>query len=85
MIIRHITIHNLFTYYGSQTLELPTGEENSLTVVVAPNNSGKTSIIRALKFAFYGEKGMPPNTILAELINNRHKERVDQMYKLETL
>ena len=73
MIIRELTICNLFTYYGPQTLALPADSESALTVVVAPNNSGKTSIIRALKFAFYGERGMPPNSTLANLINNRHK------------
>jgi DNA repair exonuclease SbcCD ATPase subunit len=85
MIIRQVTLHNLFTYHGPQTLELPAEQGSTLTVVVAPNNSGKTSIIRALKFCFYGEKGMPPGSKLANLINNRHKVRVDQMDKLETL
>lgn len=76
MIIHHITIRNLYTYDGKQTLELPVGEDPTLTVVVAPNNSGKTSIIRALKFFFYGEKGLPSGTKLIDLVNNGAKARI---------
>lgn len=77
MIIRHITFHHFLIYHGDQKLELPAGDKPTLTVVVGPNNSGKTSIIRGLKFWFYGEKGLPQGTTPASLLSNRAKAEVD--------
>jgi hypothetical protein len=73
MIIRHLTFHHFLLYHGDQRLELPTDGERTLTVVVAPNNAGKTSIIRGLKFWFYGEKGLTENSKPLALMSNRAK------------
>ena len=59
MIIREITFHNFLVYHGTQKIELPAKGGSALTVIVGPNNSGKTSFIRGLKFWLYGEKGVP--------------------------
>lgn len=84
MVIRHIHFHHFLLYHGDQRLELPTDGDRTLTVVVGPNNSGKTSIIRGLKFWFYGEKGLVDNTKPLSLMSNRAKAAVDVGGTLET-
>jgi len=76
MIIRHLTFHHFLLYHGDQRLELPTDGERTLTVVVAPNNAGKTSIIRGLKFWFYGEKGLAecPRLMASQQNSQSHQE-----------
>jgi hypothetical protein len=73
MIISRLSFQHILTYYGNQTVELPTSGERTLTVVVGPNNSGKTSIIRALKFWFYGEAGLPRKGDLPLFLCNKAK------------
>ena len=54
MIIKEIRLSNFLVFPQEQVLELPTEEESNVVVILAPNNTGKTNIIRALKFLFYG-------------------------------
>lgn len=53
MIINEIRISDFLVFAGEQVLSLPTEKDNNLVVVLAANNTGKTNIIRALKFLFY--------------------------------
>jgi DNA sulfur modification protein DndD len=73
MVIKKISFKNILTYYGEQSIELPTTSESSLTVIVGPNNSGKTSIIRALKFWFYGEDALPSRSSIPLFLSNKAK------------
>jgi DNA sulfur modification protein DndD len=84
MIIRHLTFHHFLLYHGDQRLELPTDGGRTLTVVVAPNNAGKTSIIRGLKFWFYGEKGLTENSKPLALMSNRAKAETAVGESLQT-
>lgn len=84
MIIKRLTFRHFLTYHGEQTLELPVDGDSTLTVVVGPNNSGKTSIIRGLKFWFYGEKGLPNGTKPGSLLSNRAKAEVEVGGTLQT-
>jgi DNA sulfur modification protein DndD len=54
MIIKEIRISNFLVFAGEQVMDLPTAKDSNLIVVLAANNTGKTNIIRALKFLFYG-------------------------------
>ena len=54
MIFERLTLHNFQRYGGSNTIEFPDPGEASLVVVLAPNNAGKTTILRAIEFLFYG-------------------------------
>src|ERR1039458_9538966 len=56
MVIHYLTLNNFMTMFGAQRIDFVSNANNdcSITVVVAPNNSGKTTIIRALKFLLYG-------------------------------
>jgi hypothetical protein len=51
-----LCLHNFQRYAGTFEIEFPDPEKHSsLVVVLAPNNTGKTTLIRALRFLFYGE------------------------------
>ena len=54
MIIQRMVLKNFLTFYDEQTMHFPVNNGDAITVIIAPNNSGKTSIIRALNFLFYG-------------------------------
>lgn len=54
MVIQQIALSNIYTFHKTQTLTLPTTKESSLVLVLARNSAGKTSLIRALRFLFYG-------------------------------
>jgi len=54
MIIKELRICNFLVFPGEQVLEFPTEQDTNLIVILAPNNTGKTNVIRALKFLFYG-------------------------------
>jgi AAA domain len=58
MLIKELRICNFLVFAGEQRIELPTGGDSNLVLILAPNNTGKTNIIRALKFFFYGH---PPD------------------------
>lgn len=57
MIFERLTLHNFQRYGGTNTIEFPDPEDTSLVVVLAPNNTGKTTILRAIDFLFYGSLG----------------------------
>jgi DNA sulfur modification protein DndD len=54
MIFERLTLHNFQRYGSTNTIEFPDSEDFSLVVVLAPNNTGKTTILRAIDFLFYG-------------------------------
>jgi DNA sulfur modification protein DndD len=73
MILHEIRFHHFLAYFGDQAVALPSGGESALTVIVGPNNSGKTSFLRGLKFWLYGEKAFPNEPELLLLANLRAK------------
>lgn len=83
MIIRKIAFHHILVFHGDQEVVLPTAKKGTLTVIVGPNNSGKTSVIRALKFWFYGENGIPRKSNLPLLLNNNAKSETEVGRELE--
>jgi DNA sulfur modification protein DndD len=54
MIIERLGLKNFLVIHGKQDLIFPDTQSPAITVLIAPNNAGKTTIIRALKFLFYG-------------------------------
>ena len=54
MLIKQLRICNFLLFPGEQRIDLPTDKDSNLLVILAPNNTGKTNVIRALKFLFYG-------------------------------
>ena len=54
MLIHQLEFEDFLTFPGKQSLSFDFVEERNITVVLAPNNTGKTSTIRALYFLLYG-------------------------------
>jgi DNA sulfur modification protein DndD len=71
MILKQLTLNNILAYAGEQTITFPKTRHSSLTILVGPNNGGKTSIIRALKFFLYGENGLPAGLKAKDYISKR--------------
>jgi len=51
--INKITIKNFRPYFGIQTFDF--GKKKGLSIVLGDNGIGKTSLIKAIKFALYNE------------------------------
>jgi len=55
MLIDRLCFRDFLVFKGSQEIRFRSERGRNLTLVLAPNNTGKTSIIRALEFLLYGE------------------------------
>ena len=58
MLIERLRFKDFLVFRGDQQLVFSFKKGRNLTLVLAPNNTGKTSIIRALEFLLYGEPQM---------------------------
>ena len=75
MLFDRLRIHNFQRYSGDFEILFPDPEKKpSLIVVLAPNNTGKTTIIRALKFLLYGDLGNKTSSNAWELVNERIRD-----------
>ena len=54
MKIRSLTLENFRQFHGANVLQFSIGEGQGITVVHGENGAGKTSILNAFKWAFYG-------------------------------
>ncbi len=73
MTIETLTFQNFLRFFRESALSLggKGSSGSSLTLALAPNDAGKTSVIRGLEFLFYGEvDGKSGEATLAELVNN---------------
>jgi len=77
MILHEIRFHHFLAYDGDQAVALPSTGDSALTVIVGPNNSGKTSFLRGLKFWLYGEKAFANDAELLLLPNLRAKAETE--------
>jgi len=74
MLIRKITIKNFLTLYGEQTIHLPAAAGQSTAVILGPNNSGKSSFVKALQFLLHQRLPGCKEETAWLLINNRHRD-----------
>lgn len=58
MFIRKIAIENFIPYYGEITVDFPQTKGKNIYVVEGDNGYGKTSFLKAVKWAFFGEAGL---------------------------
>jgi DNA sulfur modification protein DndD len=73
MTIKRLSFRNFLRFFGESALDLSGASKagSSLCLALAPNDAGKTSVIRGLEFLFYGEvDGKSGESTLAELVNN---------------
>jgi hypothetical protein len=73
VIFRQLKFRDFLVFPGEQSLDLRSERDNSLVVVLAPNNTGKTSVIRALKFLFYGDLADCNESTAYRLLNDRSR------------
>ena len=71
MIIKQLRFCNFLVFPGEQVIDLPADKDSNVVVILAPNNTGKTSVIRALKFLFYGHLSDCTDATAYRLINDR--------------
>lgn len=64
-------MQNFIPYYGTQTIDFPTSEQSNVLVIFGENTHGKTSVLNAFRWAFYGEAISKGQTISLENILNR--------------
>jgi hypothetical protein len=56
VLFEELTFQDFLVFRGENTLRFPpTDAGSSLVLVLAPNNGGKTNVIRALRFLLYGD------------------------------
>jgi len=68
MLIERLKFIDFLVFRGEQELRFPFGRDShNLTLILASNNSGKTSIIRAIEFLLYGEGDRVRQSKLASL------------------
>ena len=73
MTIKTLGFRNFLRFFEESQLSLDDDNSggSSLTLALAPNDAGKTSVMRGLEFLFYGEvEGKGGEVTLAELVNN---------------
>lgn len=58
--LKHVEVEN-FVCFDHLDFEFATGVEKPLTIIRAENANGKTTFLRCLRWAFYGERGLPGN------------------------
>lgn len=56
MFLDYIEISNFRPYYGNQRINFGYAEDKNLTIILADNGSGKTSLVNALTWCLYGKE-----------------------------
>src|SRR5699024_7717529 len=78
MIFRKILLKNFRQYYGEINLSFKQ-ENGSITLVIAENGVGKTTLLQAFRFCFFGES---PNALklpdAEELLNRTKKSQLNE-------
>lgn len=58
MIIERLSIQNFRQFHGRQEIEFAVGKKKNVTIVHAENGFGKTALLNALLWGFYGHDGL---------------------------
>ncbi|MFD1253164.1 chromosome segregation protein [Devosia equisanguinis] len=71
MKLHKLTMLNFMPYYGEIALDFPTDEQQNVMIVFGDNMRGKTSLLNALRWGFYGKAiGRHSRTIgLQDIVN----------------
>ncbi|UZQ50934.1 AAA family ATPase [Clostridium kluyveri] len=78
MIIHKIKFHNFMPYYRDVQFEFPIDHKKNVTIIYAPNDTGKSSLFEGIMFVFYG---INQNKKLKDYINeNSFKEKDFKAY-----
>lgn len=84
MLIKRISFKNFLVFWREQEITLQNkDDQNSLVIILANNNTGKTSIIRGLKFLLYGDLPRQSKNC-SEIINDRAIHEANQGDDIES-
>ena len=64
MILNKLEMYNFRQYIGKQEIEFSTDADRNVTVLIGVNTSGKTTIVRAFEWCFYGKNGFEDPVLL---------------------
>ena len=86
--LRRIEINN-FAIFDNLVIEPSNNPQKPLTVIRGENSSGKTTLLRAIRWGMYGEKGLPTDSKRFSIHPawwhpNRDKIKTDVMIEFET-
>ena len=71
MIIKSITLNDFFRVYGEIKIICSTDSEKNVTVIKGDNGTGKTTMLSAFHWAFYGDVIEPLTTNEKNEISHR--------------
>jgi len=72
MIFERLTLHNFQAFQGTSTIAFPEpGDSKTIVLVLGPNNTGKSTVLRALRFLFYGSLAKYSRENAWQLANRR--------------
>ena len=74
MIIKSITLKDFFRVYGEIKILCSTDSEKNVTVIKGDNGTGKTTMLSAFHWAFYGNVIEPLTT--DEMLNKRKRNEM---------
>lgn len=67
MKLDRLELRNFRQFYGEQAIDFSRNQEQNVTVIHGSNGSGKTTILNAFQWLFYGEVSLPkPDKIVSE-------------------
>lgn len=69
MILKRLYMKNFFRYYDEQSIEFVCDKEKNVTVIKGDNGRGKTTILGAFSWCFYGVLEKP--LIIEKMYNNK--------------
>ena len=62
MLFKRIEMYNFGRYAGKNTIDMTVTRERNVILVRAPNDRGKTTLFKAIKFALYGDRDAPASS-----------------------
>ncbi len=74
MILNKLEMFNFRQYIGHQTVEFSTDKEKNVTVFLGLNTSGKTTIVRAFEWCFYGKNSFEDTILLNSEVRSKMKQ-----------
>lgn len=82
MIIKNLVIKNFFRVYGEVKIECANTPTSNVTVIKGDNGTGKTTMLSAFHWAFYGEVIDP--LVVGEMLNKRARAELKEGDSVES-
>lgn len=82
MIIKNIILKNFFRVYGEVKIECSSDNERNVTVIKGDNGTGKTTMLSAFHWAFYGEVIEP--LAIEEMLNKRARNELEEGQSIDS-